>query len=136
MNSDSNHASPATADDLRHHLDRQDQTLGGFVKACMAINAGAVIALLGFMQALMSKPDDRHFDAFLLLGVWACALYLVGISCGAYVLWLRVGALESAKIIPAKKAMSCAARCTIAVSFLAFIIGSAAAVWGLALTFA
>ncbi|VVD63264.1 hypothetical protein PPN31114_00213 [Pandoraea pneumonica] len=46
-------------------------------KACMLLNAGGVVAMLGFEQALLGK-DAHLFAAFKWFGLGAGALFLIG----------------------------------------------------------
>lgn len=57
------------------------------VKAVLVLNAGAIVAILGFMQALASKSPPTILYTLKPYGLWAAALYLLGLVLGAGGLW-------------------------------------------------
>lgn len=77
------------AEDDRQHVARMQEHYIQFVKAVMLFNAGAVVAVLGLLQALAAKDPPTLLCVFKPYGLWAAGLYLAGIVLGASGFWLN-----------------------------------------------
>lgn len=79
---------------MRVVLSRMTEYYIQFVKAVLVLNAGAIVAVLGFMQALASKNPPTILHMLKPYGLWATDLYLVGIALGVGGLWHHYKALS------------------------------------------
>lgn len=63
-------------ENFQRHMDAEYEMWVTVSKSTAVLNSAAVVAMLGFLQALMSKPEA--IKAFKLFGVAALMLYLLG----------------------------------------------------------
>lgn len=66
---------------MKLHLAREESNTAEGVKALLAINGGGTVAMLGFMQALITKPAELAL--FKYYGANAMLMFCLGILFGA-----------------------------------------------------
>lgn len=76
------------SDYVARQIPREDANTAEGIKALLAINGGGVVAMLGFMQALIKEPDS--FVGFKYFGANALLSFCIGIVAAALVPVLRV----------------------------------------------
>jgi hypothetical protein len=72
---------------VARQIPREDSNITEGIKALLAINGGGIVSMLGFMQALISKP--AAFAGFKYFGANALLSFCVGIVAAAAVPVLR-----------------------------------------------
>ncbi|WP_029046221.1 hypothetical protein [Cupriavidus sp. amp6] len=66
------------AEDARRHWNSLDTALIEATKACLILNGGSVVAMLGLLQNLLAKSQGTAFKPYAL---GAAALFLIGAVC-------------------------------------------------------
>lgn len=100
-------------------------------KSIAVLNSGAVVAMLGFFQALIGKPEA--IAAFKMYGIGALVAYLLGSMLAITTLFARrsfLFAMSRDMTVPAQEAHDMAAR-VLTLAFGAFFAGSVSVVIGL-----
>jgi hypothetical protein len=66
---------------MKIHLPREESNTAEGIKSLLAINGGGIVAMLGFMQALVSKPVQ--FALFTSYGANAMLMFSIGVVFAA-----------------------------------------------------
>ncbi|MDO8374967.1 MAG: hypothetical protein Q7K57_57535 [Burkholderiaceae bacterium] len=118
----------ADRDDKRAKTALHQTMLVSTVKGFAVLNGAGVLAVLGFIQALVGKG---HFEAFKPFAVWSLCLYMVG-ALAATMLYLPLSAFLNLKFEEAESRVT--AMRYLAVTMACVMLGSAVCAWGIAKT--
>lgn len=120
------------ADRLEKMIDRRESVSTETAKAAILLNSGALVSMLGFMQALAGKA---HLSAFKGLGIAAMCAFLFGCTAATMSIFVRHWYLANLHHKRDTKPSGKLFLFSMILAVMAFVIGVGLVIFGIAIAF-